>query len=376
MTLNSAQSAKLHVSDGPTFRMVGADRADGRPNDVITFSGENIRPLGYSELIAAKLHEKLAIPVEVHNSNLLDTNISGLGDDRTYTFSFILESRFTSRAIGLVKGGWLPSAFAASCRDAVVLVDRNIVTEMVGRFDGGKAVGTEPDFIDLFANRPVRINPVLYAMEGNGRSIPAPQLVHSLLEEAVTKMEAALPSAKLVVSPDSLQGALGLIEESRAGIARKQQFLMRVAPSITAPVSARKMRRRWDEVLAAADDCTVPRRSLVVLAALSSIVVPNGKSPAKRLLKIKPDYRVEDAYNALVDLRSLEFLIYMFALFPSQSILLCTADKDLALFWTGIRAFNFGRTDAGISVEFSPVDELLGGSTAPEWRETLRETLC
>jgi hypothetical protein len=375
MTLKSVQSAKLLTSDRSTFRLLGSDSVDGRPSDVITFTGEDIRPLGYSELIAAKLHEKLTIPVEVQNSNLLDTNITGLANDRTYTINFTLESRFTSRAIGLVKGGWLPSAFAASYLDTIILLDRNVVTEIVGRFDSGKAVGAESDFLDLFANRPVRINPILYAMEGNGRSIPTPQLVRALLEEAIAKVEAALPSAKLVASPASLQGALGLIEESRAGIARKQQFLMRVAPNIAAPIGAKKMRRRWDEVLATADDCAVSRRSLVVLAALSSIVVPNGKSPAKGLLKFKPDYRWEDAYNALVDLRSLEFLIYMFALFPSQPSLLCTADKDLALFWAGIRASNFERRGAGIGVEFSLVDELLGGLTAPQWRKALAENL-
>jgi hypothetical protein len=250
-------------------------------------------------------------------------------------------------------------------------VDRNIVTEIVGRFDDGKTTGAEPDFLDLFANRAVRINPILYAMEGNGRSIPTPQLVRDLLEEAVTKLGAALPLAKLIEGSASIQGALGLIEESRAGVARKQQFLMQIAPNIAAPVGAKIMRGRWDEVLAAADDCAVSRSSLVVLAALSSIVVPNGKSPAKRLLKIKPDYRAEDAYNALVDLRSLEFLIYMFALFPSQPILLCTADRDLALFWAGIRASDFEQAGTGVSFKFSLVDELLGGSTASQWRDAL-----
>lgn len=371
MTVKSTQSGKLLASNRSSFRFQGQDQ-DGRPTD-ITFTGENIRPLGYSELIAAKLHKALTIPVEVQNATLIDTNNTdlALANHQSYKVNFTLESRFTSRAIGLVKGGWLPSAFAASYLSATVLVDRNIVTEIAGRFDGGAVVGAEPDFLDLFAGRAVRINPILYALEGNGRCIPGPQLVGDLLEEAITKLKTALPSAELVVSPSTLQGALGLIEECRAGIARKQQFLTRIAPSVAAPVSAKDMRKRWNEVLAEADDCKVSRRSLVVLAVLSSIVVSNGKSPAKGLLKFKPNYQAEDAYNALVDLRSLEFLIHTFAMFPNEPTLLCTADKNLALFWAGIQASNFARTKSGVSVDFSLVNDLLGGPMASAWQAAL-----
>jgi hypothetical protein len=136
------------------------------------------------------------------------------------------------------------------------------------------------------------------------------------------------------------------------------------------------MRRRWSEVLAVADECAVSRSSLVVLAALSSVVVPNGESPAKGLLKFKANYQAEDSYNALVDLRSLELLIHIFALFPNHPSLSCTADKNLALFWTGIGASNFERTASGVSAEFSPVDELLGGSTSPEWRAAWAESVA
>jgi len=41
------------------------------------------------------------------------------------------------------------------------------------------------------------------------------------------------------------------------------------------------MKAACDEILATAKRCGVPGHSLVVLAALSSVLVPNGKSPAK-----------------------------------------------------------------------------------------------
>lgn len=126
------------------------------------------------------------------------------------------------------------------------------------------------------------------------------------------------------------------------------------------------MHARRDEVLSKADQCGVSRASLVVLAALSAVFVANGASPAKRLLKIKADYRDVDAYNALVDLRSLEMLIHVFAWLPNLPTMLCTADKDMALFWVGIQASNFEQKGAGVSCNLSPVDALLPGF-ANEW---------
>lgn len=64
------------------------------------------------------------------------------------------------------------------------------------------------------------------------------------------------------------------------------------------------------------------------------------------------------AYNALADLRSLEVLMHLFALFPNERLLLCTGDKDLALFWAGIRASDFNWRGY-LEVKFSPVEALL-----------------
>ncbi|UTH73832.1 hypothetical protein [Chromobacterium sp. IIBBL 290-4] len=103
---------------------------------------------------------------------------------------------------------------------------------------------------------------------------------------------------------------------------------------------------------------------MVVLAALSAAAVPNGKSPAKKLLKLtEPKYSTELAYNALADLRSLEVLMHLFALFPSERILLCTGDKDLALFWAGIRASDFAWQGTYFQCKFSPVEALLPNVT-------------
>ena len=48
---------------------------DGTPGGSITFTWENIRPLGYAELAHAKLHEKLTIPLELRASKIVDTSV-------------------------------------------------------------------------------------------------------------------------------------------------------------------------------------------------------------------------------------------------------------------------------------------------------------
>jgi hypothetical protein len=73
----------------------------------------------------------------------------------------------------------------------------------------------------------------------------------------------------------------------------------------------------------------------------------------------EPNYSAELAYNALADLRSLEVLMYLFALFPNERLLLCTGDKDLALFWAGIKASDFNWRSGYFQGKFSPVEALL-----------------
>ena len=357
-------------AEGRTIFQFSELQSDGTPGRSISFTLEQLQPLGYEELATARSHEKLRIPLEFDRSSIVETDIE-LDRAELYNARMMLESKFTSRAIGLVRGGWLPSALAASIPNAVVLLDRNVVSDLVGRFNDRKRIGDEPDFLDLFANAPIQINPILFAIEGNSRGTPTPELVRSQLEEVTEKLRKALPRAQLVVGPHSLDGALGLIEESRRGLEQKQQFLSRLAPILATPISREKVRARWNDVVSAADQCGVARDSLVVLAALSVVVTPNGQSPARNLLKFRKDYSDSHAYNALSDLLSLDLLIHMFAMFPEIPAVLCTADRSLALFWTALRASNFERHGRAVSFDLCPAESLLPAAYTDEWRSSI-----
>lgn len=347
---------------------------NGGPGRSVAFTGVEIRALGYADLASAKLHAPLTVALAWDNAKIISSDVEGLDLAALYRANTTLESPFTSLAVCLMKGGWLPSSLATTTGDATILLDRNVVPQLIAASRRQTSGAPRQDFLDLFARGPVRLHPLLYAMEGNGREIPTPDEVHSQMAEVVDKLRSALPQAEIIADPGVLQGALGLLDDARAGFARRTRFLQEVAPLLAAPVGRREVRARWRNILAAADVNGVARSSLVVLAALSAAAVPNGRSPARSLLKCARAYSAGDAYNALADLRSLELLLGLFALAPDQQIHLCTCDKALALFWVGLRASNVRRVGPAVTFDLAPVPELLPGEALDWWRADVATT--
>ncbi|MCZ2498916.1 hypothetical protein GN316_19305 [Xylophilus sp. Kf1] len=323
------------------------------------FAGVEFTPLRYADLVDKKLSDKVVIPLNWKHAKVIESNIPEIELDKFASGNATIESTYTSKSIGLVKGGWLPSGLAVR-QDMIVLPDRCTITELKGRFcDGVKKNSDDKDFLDFFEGEGIRINPLLYALEGNLRRNPTPHEIKQQLEEVSAALRIALPKAELVPGDGGLQGVVGIVQDTLASTEQKQTFLMRMAPKLQPPTSASKKAQLWDEALAVAQECGIQKKSLVVLAVLSSISVPMGNSPAKRLLKPSLNYSAEDAYNALADLRSLEMLLCLFGLFPYQRIMLCTGDKNLALFWAGIRASNFAWAGKAATFTLSPVEAFL-----------------
>jgi hypothetical protein len=348
----------------------GLDAADGTTGKNILFRDARFRPLDYDTLAAARLHQPLTIPIDVH-AQVQHTDIEGVELGHFAQAHASLQTPFASCAIGLVPGGWLPGLVAATFNKAVMLLDRNIVTELIGRFECGEPCRTdEPDFLDLFEGHPITINPVLSVLEGESKRPPTPEEVDRDLSQTVAKLRRALPQAIVIHSNETSTGIARIIDETREPMARKQAFLLRMAPHLASPVSRRNRDKIRREILLAADQIGVDRNSLIVIAVLSVASVPNGRSPAAGLLKFKPGYNAKHAYNALADIRSLEILIKLFAAFPDQPVQLCTADKPLALFWTAIRATNFRNGPKAPTFDLDPIDALIPNHEF-DWRAFL-----
>jgi len=352
---------------GRIFVFKETEHPDGGAPRTVAFTDVDIKPRGYEELAAAKLHRGVTIPLEMYNGRIVQTDVEGMATDKYAHITATLHSPFTAKAIGLVRGGWLPSTLAATREASVVMPDRNIISEIAGRFANGRKVGRQPDFLDLFEDQPIKINPILFALEGNGRDIPDAVLARSQLEEVVGKLSSALPAATIMVGPQSIDGLLGLIEDSRPGMARKQTLLRGLAPTLAAPVARRHRDARWSEALSLADGLGVQRGSLVMLAVLSTIVNPQGHCAAKRLLKFHANYSNADAYNALSDLRSLDILLLSLTLIPEHDTQLCTADRNLALFWVGMGVSDIRAEDGSTQSIMTPHEAMLPPPYAERW---------
>lgn len=357
---------------GLAMKFVELEGRDGNPPQSVSVAGMTFNPLDYDQLAAARLHQPLLVDLNWHHAKIIETTVAGFDIEGVARGHARLESTHNSTVVSLQKGGWLPSGLAIADGGITIFPDRNVVSLIKGRYENGAVVGKGMDFMDLLADQEVRINPLLYAIEGNCRAIPDRPVVEAQIAEVVAFFRKALPNAELVISGRSTDGVLGLIEDTRAGFETKRKFLMDLAPLLSSPTSRRLFEPRWRDVLDAADHHGLARDALIVLAALSSIAVPNSGSAAKKVLKFKAGYSDQDIYNALADLRSLEILIHLITLFPDERPAIFTADKPLALFWTGIRAHGFRQMDLRVSCDLAPVEQLLPGETIKRWQTDTR----
>jgi hypothetical protein len=327
-------------------------------------SGVTFSPLQYSDLVGKNLSKNWEASMNWKGEKVIESNFPDLAGDDPVSGSFAIEFDQTSRTIALVKGGWLPVGLAVDA-GFIILPDRCVFTEIKRRFAGGLKTNEEDrDFIDFLPSTTAVINPLLFVLEGNRRRNPTNEDIVSQFQEAISILKKALPDA--VIHPTDTVGreaVLSIINDTKEGMEAKKMFLAKLAPKLCTPTKLSRRELLWDLILSTAKDCGVGARSLVVIAALSAATVPNGRSPAKRLLKLKVPYTEEDAYNALADLRALELLMHLFAQFPDEKMTICTADKDLALFWSGIRAREFKIVDGKLTFVVAPVEGLLPGIT-------------
>jgi hypothetical protein len=66
-------------------------------------------------------------------------------------------------------------------------------------------------------------------------------------------------------------------------------------------------------------------------------------------------------------MRSLEILIHLIAHFPSEATQLCTADKNLALFWCGLNIDDIVNDGAGVRYTINPHPALLSQEYFERW---------
>lgn len=187
------------------------------------------------------------------------------------------------------------------------------------------------------------------------------------LKRICAKLTAALPNATIMAGESSVSAIESILDDTRASTAAYEGFLLEIADDLADPVSRKRLPAAWSKVVEASRRHGVRPNSIVLLAVLSAVAVPGGVSPARSILKFRKGYTQGEAYGALADLRALEILCVVLALFPQAPALFCTGDRALALLWTGMQASGFNYTGKCSRCDLDPVEDLLPAEAKSWW---------
>jgi hypothetical protein len=344
----------------------------------LALSEGEVVPLGFDDLVAlhGRLRDPISFPLKVRGARVESSDFDHIDCSQRLTFSADLQSNHGSTVLALVNGGWLPSGLALD-DEILLLPDRCTVAAIRSRFVGGaRKDGLKDDFLEFARGKRLRINPMLYAMEGkSGRLNPTESELSELFDRAAEKILEALPNA--VVFPEKvhvMRGAMGLLNDMADGFAARQRFLVKAAPLIATPVRHANLQRVWFQLMDLRERYGVPKASMLVCALLSASAARPAMNPAQALLKPRRNYTDKNAFNALADLRALDLLIAAGADSPEQRVALLTEDRALALYWTGLQINSLRRDGSNIHYAINPHRALFGRLSEQEqsnlWRLT------
>lgn len=232
-------------------------------------------------------------------------------------------------------GGWLPIQFSPV---EVLLVDRNVRSALrdIMTYPERTDMDCERWWLDQLNSERFLLNSALCAFEGKSREVPSFEAFCDELERTNEILISALPKARLVHHRQD--DYVRLYENVLTTIPRQDRetkFLVEVCPMLSQRTALGRERMIEQKILKAARILDIELQSLVVMATLSCLYEPETGSPpmiGRRILKPTDGYSIEKAYNALADIRLLEFLAATSGLggpLPG----LCTRDKYLAAFW-------------------------------------------
>lgn len=325
-----------------------------------SFTGGKILPLSYEALEKQISNEPGKLSIVLENVRVIESAHKKVNQGSIISFNTDLSTNRSFNSFCLVEQGWLPLGLPIDV-DAILLPDKSTISTIVHRFNPSKSGAHKSgDIIEFLREKPIRINPSLFAIEGNIRAALSDEEVEQQLDEAYDKITRTLPKAILFPKDQSgLEGVKGVLKESMIGFENKSKFLMEVAPMINGPISDRRKIRLWNEVLEISRKHDIRKDSILMLVVLSIISIPQCKSPAHGIIKPSQSYDKESAYNALSDLRALDIFMNMMSFFPHEKIVFCTNDKALALFWTGIHASNFIREGTHGRYTLRPIDKVI-----------------
>ncbi len=258
----------------------------------------------------------------------------------SFMANFTVSPTLSNSCLALVTGGWVPLIHTFS--ESHIIADRNIVSEINARFKNGNhhpANRADDDFIDYLIDDKCSctIHTISYALESNERRLPTSEKIKEQHDAAYRSISNALPHIKIWPKADAdLNYIYELADSFRAYFNDGVRLLTKLAPLVINLPARGKRVKLWKAMAEIAKNEGISLSHIAFLAILSASAGTQKFNPAQKLLKPKPNYSEQDAYNSMYDLFLIGLANTMQTQAPEKKVALVTRDKNLALFWMGL----------------------------------------
>lgn len=306
-----------------------------------------------------------------------DATINGEIIEKESTITVPTKFNFEMSVYAIVVDGWLPIAF----RNSDWLVpDRNLISSIIQIESNNlknKNKATQW-WLDFIKDSDITINPLLYAFEGNKQGKPSYNEFRTSFNKAVEKLSNYFPKGKIIQYKSNKYYIAGysILEEMAAKQNDEINFLLKTAPLVSTNYSSQKLvniQKKIDELAIKYD---LLGKSLLYFLVISCLYERNDSKyfkAARKVLKPTSSYNESDAYNTISDINILNIFIQSWSIF-GQPYPICTCDKGLVAFWSGLNPIIISSRNKRIDIEFT-FNECLFPRLSTEQRQQLAKSI-
>lgn len=330
------------------------------------------KPLTFSDLFPEnKLYE---INAEVEAG---DATINGEIIKEKSTLTIPINFHYDVSIYVLVPDGWLPITFI---NNNWLIPDRNFISSIIqiksNRLKSNKKAIKW--WLDFHKNSDLTINPLLYALEGNKQRKPTYNEFCISFDKAVQELTGYFPQSKIISYKDEkfYKAGYAILEEMTKKQSDEINFLIETAPLVATPYSDKQVKNIQDKIDKIAIKYNFIGKSFLYYLVISCLYERNDKKyfkAARKVLKPNPNYAAIDAYNTIADVNALNMFIQTWSLFR-QPYPICTCDKGLVAFWSGLNSIKIYSKNKKIDIEFK-VNECLFPRLSLEQRQSLADSI-
>jgi hypothetical protein len=269
--------------------------------------------------------------------------------------------------LGLIESGCLPPCLLPN---STLILDANVIASLKTR---AKSAGTVPvehaevdEVWDWLDTPGFAVAPLSVAFEGSSQTLPGGEKIKTDFSRLCSYVRRALPRARLIEYTDQqLESLVAWRTDLHNRERETTQFLIQASAMFRGKVPQAKVGVVARDVLSAADDLGLPRDQIAVLCVVAIVASEHrgrrgidgrDAGAAQRVLKLRPGYMEADAYNALADIRLLQFQAH--APFFGQQSTVLTGDAGMALLWTGLGIRHVGADASATGFHFRPCADL------------------